>query len=155
MALRFTEQHAMNLVSPHLFPGEQVIYRATGVERPWYTRLFLRMGSLFWRYYLLVATNQRILFVQHATLLGGYKAKKVDALAWGEVERATLGWGIFQKRLAVRAPARGFAKAVHIQRFWLKGNFASARGIVGQWEQSRTQLGAGRPVMQLAGPYSG
>jgi hypothetical protein len=150
MALRFTEQHAMTLVSPHLFPGEQVIHRATGIERPWYSWLFLRMGALFWRYYLLVATNQRILFVQHATLLGGYKAKRVDSLGWGEIEQATLGWGIFQKKLAVRAPARGFSKGVHIQRFWLKGNFAQAAGIVDAWQRSRAELGAAQPAAQLA-----
>jgi hypothetical protein len=149
MAFRFTEQHAMTLVTPHLFPGEQVTHRATGVERPWYSRLFSRMGSMFWRYYLVVATNQRILFVQHATLLGGYKAKKVDSFAWGEVERATLGWGIFQKKLSVRVPARAFKKAVHIQRFWLKGNFDSAQGIVGTWQQSRGQLGPAPQAMQL------
>ncbi len=155
MALRFTEQHAMTLVAPHLFPGEQVMYRATGVERPWYSRLFLRLGSLFWRYYLVVATNQRILFVQHATLLGGYKEKKVDSFGWGEIDRATLGWGVFQKKLAVRAPARGFTKSVHIQRFWLKGNFDAAAGIVQTWQQSRAQRGPAHAPMQLAAPNAG
>jgi hypothetical protein len=149
MAFRFTEQHAMTLVGPNLYPGEQVLHRATGVERPWYSRIFFRIGALFWRYYLVVATNQRILFVQHKTFWGRYAAKRVDALAWGEVERATLGWGVFQKKLAVRAPARGFAKSVHIQRFWLKGNFDGARGIIDTWQRRHVQLAAGAAAPQL------
>jgi hypothetical protein len=149
MALRFTDQHAMNLVTPNLFPGEQVLYRASGVERPWYSRLFSRLGWIFWRYYVIVATNQRVIFVQHKTIWGGYAAKKVDSFAWGEVERTSLGWGVFQKTLAVRAPARGFSKRVHVPRFGLAGNFDGARGIVGTWNARRPAIGAAHVASQL------
>jgi hypothetical protein len=150
MAFRFTDQHAMKLVVPILFPGEQVLHRASGVERPWYSRLFLRLGWMFWRYYVVVATNQRVIFIQHKTAWGGYAAKKVDSFAWGEVERTTLGWGVFQKTLKVKAPARGFSKRVHVPRFGLAGNFDGARGIVGTWTSQRPQMGTGQPAAQLS-----
>ena len=72
MALRFTEQHALSLVTPHLFPGEQVVHRARGFEKPWFSRLFFRRGSLFWKPFLVVATNQRLLLLQHKGLMSGY-----------------------------------------------------------------------------------
>ncbi len=68
MALRFTDSHAMSLVSPELFPGEQVLFRARGVEKPWYARLFSRLGWFSWRYWLIVATSQRQRFSRKVTI---------------------------------------------------------------------------------------
>ena len=143
MALSFNEQHAMSLLTPHLGPNERVLYRSRGVEKPWYSRLFSRLGSLFWRNYLVAATDRRVLFVQHAGLLGGYKMKAVDALAWHEVDRAQLGWGIFNKNLSVKSQARGFDKTVVLGRFWMKDNFPAAEAMVQTWSQSRTALPGG------------
>jgi hypothetical protein len=140
MAISFSEQHAMSLVAPHLAQGERVVSRARGVEKPWYSRLLSSLGSFLWRNYLIVATDQRVLFIQHAGLLGGYATKKVDALGWHEVDRAQLGWGIFNKDLTVRAPARDFSKTVVLGRFWMKDNFAGAEAAVAAWGQARNSL---------------
>lgn len=149
MAFRFTEQHAMSLVAPHLAQGERVISRSRGVEKPWYSRLFSRLGSFMWRHYLVIATDQRVIFIQHATLLGGYAAKKVDALGWHEVDRAELGWGIFNKNLVIRAQARGFAKTVVLGRFWMSNNFPGAEQMVQTWGQARQALPAPTPYTAL------
>ena len=130
MALSLNEQHQMSLLTPHLAPNERILYRSRGVEKPWYSRLFLRVGALFWKNYLVAATEQRVLFVQHAGLLGGFKMKSVDTLSWQEVDRAQLGWGVFNKNLSVQSQAKGFKKTVCLGRFWLKGNFPSAEGMV-------------------------
>ncbi len=140
MAFRFTDQHAMSLVAPHLYPGEQVLFRSRGVEKPWYSRVFSRLGSLFWRYWLVVATNQRIVFVQHKGLLGGYAAKRTEAFSWAELDQVSLGWGIFNKTLSVRGRAKGFSRSVIIPRGWMKGNFDAARGATSTWEQNRASL---------------
>jgi hypothetical protein len=149
MAFTFNEKHALSLVTPQLGPNERLLFKARGVEKPWYSRIFSRLGSLFWRNYLVAATDQRILFVQHGGLLSGYAAKKVDALAWHEIDRTQLGWGIFNKNLAVRSQARGFSKTVVLGRFWMKGNFPAAEGMVQTWQQSRGALSAGRPMAAL------
>jgi hypothetical protein len=143
MAFTFSEKHALSLVTPQLGPNEQLLFRARGVEKPWYSRIFSRLGSLFWRNYLVAATNHRLLFVQHGGLLSGYAAKRVDALGWHEIDRANLGWGLFNKNLAVRSQARGFSKTVVLGRFWMKGNFPSAEGMVQTWRQSRGALAGG------------
>lgn len=149
MAFSFNEQHAMSLVAPHLAQGERVVSRSRGVEKPWYSRLFSRLGSFLWRNYLVVATDQRVLFVQHAGLLGGYAAKKVDALGWHEIDRAELGWGIFNKNLTIRSQARGFSKTVVLGRFWMKGNFPGAEAMVQTWGQARQALPPATPYTAL------
>jgi len=143
MAFSFNEKHAMSLLTPQLAPNEQLLFRARGVEKPWYSRIFSRFGSLFWRNYLVAATDRRLLFVQHGGLFSGFAAKKVDSLGWHEIDRTQLGWGIFNKNLAVRSQARGFTKTVVLGRFWMKGNFPAAEGMVQTWSQSRGALGGG------------
>ena len=140
MGFRFTDQHAMSLVAPLLYPGEQVLFRARGVEKPWYARVFYKFGSIFWRYYLVVATNQRLVYIQHAGLFGGYKAKRNETFAWGELDQVVLGWGIFNKTLRARSAAKRFARDVIVPRFWMKGNFDAAQGALGAWQQNRNSL---------------
>jgi hypothetical protein len=140
MALSFSESHAMSLIQAQLAPNERLLHRARGVEKPWYSLLFSRLGSFMWRNYLVAATNQRILFIQYGGLLSGFAAKQVDALGWHEVDRAQLGWGIFNKNLQVRAQARRFDKTVILGRFWMKDNFGNAEGMVQTHQQARASL---------------
>jgi hypothetical protein len=149
MAFSFNEQHAMSLLTPNLGPNERILYRARGVEKPWYSRIFSRFGALFWRNYLVAATDQRMLFVEHGGLLSGFAAKKVDALGWHEIDRTQLGWGVFNKDLAVQSQARGFKKTVVLGRFVMKDNFNAAEGMVQAWNQAKTALTATAPSHAL------
>jgi hypothetical protein len=149
MAFSFNDKHATSLLTPELAPNERVLFRARGVEKPWYSRLFSRLGSMFWRNYLVAATDQRLLFVQHGGLLSGFKAKRIDTLRWNEIDRTQLGWGIFNKNLSVRSQARGFNKTVVLGRFWMKGNFPAAEGVVQTWNQARGALPQGPQAAAL------
>ena len=140
MAFSFSEQHAMSLVGPLLYPGEQVLYRARGVEKPWYSTILFRFGALFWRYWLVVATNQRLVLIQHKGLLGGYGAKRSETFAWNELDNVALGWGIFNKTLRFQSAAKRFARSIIVPRFWMKGNFDAAQGALGAWQHNRPQL---------------
>ena len=82
--------------------------------------------------WLVVATNQRIVFVQHKGLLGGYAAKRTETFAWNELEQVSLGWGIFNKTLVVKSQAKQLSRAVVIPRGWMKGNFDAAKGATTQ-----------------------
>src|SRR3954462_5531439 len=103
MALRFTEEHARSLAAHLLQPGEQILHRIRGVEKPFWTKVFFRIGAFFWRYYLVVGTNHRLLFVRHGGLLSGYSAKDIESVGLTEIQMAKLGWGIFTKNLHVSA----------------------------------------------------
>jgi len=142
MAFRFTDQHAMSLVGPHLFPGEQVLFRARGFEKPWYAYVFWRLGSLLWKYWLVVATNQRLVFVQHGGMLGGYAAKRHEAYGWGELDRVTLGWGVLSKKLKVGSTAKRFGRSVIIPRGWMRGNFDAGKGMADTWAQGAQAHGS-------------
>ena len=150
MALSFSEQHAMTLIQAQLGQGERLLHRARGVEKPWYSLLFSRLGSFLWRNYLVAATNQRILFIQYGGLLSGFAAKKVDALGWHEVDKTELGWGIFNKNLVVKSQTRDFSKTVVLGRFWMKDNFAGAEGMVQTHQQARASLPPGQQAYALA-----
>jgi hypothetical protein len=143
MGLGFNDKHIANLINPNLTPNERVLFKARGVEKPWYSQLFLRFGSMFWRQYLVAATDQRMLFIQYGGLLSGFASKKVDTVSYGEIDRAQLGWGVFNKNLSVRADGRRFKKTVVLGRFWMKDNFSSAKGMVQTWTESRGALPAG------------
>lgn len=149
MAFSFSDSHAMSLVAPSLFPGEQVLFRARGVEKPWYSWIFSKLGSFLWRYWLVVGTNQRLIFIQHGGLLSGYSAKRTEAFGWGELDHVQLGWGIFNKTLKARAKVRQLSRNIEIPRFWMKGNFDAATGMEKQWTQSRHQLGGSMPPNAL------
>ena len=154
MAFRFTDQHAMALVAPLLFPGEQVLFRARGVEKPWYSVVLWKLGSLFWRYWLVVATNQRLVLVQHKGLLGGYGERCSETFTWAELDRVALGWGIFNKTLRFESSAKRFARRIIVPRFWMKGNFDAAKGAAGTWEDLRSLPPASMPpVQQLTAAY--
>jgi hypothetical protein len=143
MALRFTDQHAMSLVAPHLFPGEQVLFRARGFEKPWYSYVFSRLGSFLWKYWLVVGTNQRLVFVQHGGLLGGYSAKRHESFAWSELDRVDIGWGFFSKNLKVGSKAKRLSRTVIVPRGWMRGNFDAAKGMNAAWQQNRHSMPPG------------
>jgi len=151
----FTDAQIQSMLAPQLAQNERIVARARGVEKPWYARIFARLGSLFWRNYLLVATDQRLFLIHHAGILGGKKVKQMDTLAWGEIERAHLGWGIFNKNFSVRAPARGYSKTICLGRFWMKQNFDGAQSIVQCWTQARQMLPAQSVPHTLPAPAYG
>ncbi len=140
MAFRFTDTHALSLVQPHLFPGEQLLHRSRGVERPTWTLLFPKIGAFFHRFYLVVATNQRLLLVQHGGLFSGWKAKEVLSFTWSEVNDMKLGWGIFEKKLHVASSAKRLKKSIAIPRFWMKNNLKSGEGMITAWKSAAAQL---------------
>jgi hypothetical protein len=149
MAFRFTDAHALSLVQPHLFPGEQLLHRSRGVERPTWTILFPKIGAFFHKFYLVVATNQRLLLVRHGGLFSGYGAKDVQAITWGELKDMKLGWGIFETKLHGSSSARRLKKSIAIPRFWMKNNLRSGEGMVQAWRTAANAL----PPASQAGYY--
>jgi hypothetical protein len=154
MALSFNEQHAMSLVLPHLAPGETVLFRARGVERPWWTALFFRLGFVFWRNYLLAVTHQRLLLIRHKGLLGGYGEKQFESVSWQELENCKLGWGIFRKNLTLLGHGKRWHHTIQLHRFQMKGNFDAAQGLVQTWQMARGLPPGAPPAYALQGRHA-
>jgi hypothetical protein len=147
MSPGFTDPHAMSLVAPYLYPGEQILLRARGVEKPWYSRIFSTLGRPSWRYWLVVATNQRLVLVEHGSQVTGYAAKRANAFTWAELDRVALGWGLWNKALHVRTPTR-VSRTIIIPRDWMRGNFEAAHGVVETWQAARNALPQGAPPLR-------
>ena len=145
-----SEQKVQSHVQTALQPGEQIQQIVLGTEKPFWTKIFYRVGVFFWSNYIVATTNQRVVFVEYGGLLSGFKSKRVDALALGEVDSASLGWGIFNKNLTVNAAARRFKRTVEVNRVQRKGNLDNAQAVVGTVQQVRA-MGGGAAAPQLHG----
>jgi hypothetical protein len=133
MSLRFTEQTALELVGPHLFPAEQLLHRLRGVEM---TRRFgplSWLASLFGRCYLVVATNQRVLFIEHGGMLSGYRERSVTSLAWPQIAEIAVSERLWRSTLHVRAPAVGLELDLSVGRGSIPNNAAECRRLAATW----------------------
>ncbi|WP_394831533.1 hypothetical protein LVJ94_33975 [Pendulispora rubella] len=151
MAFRFTEQHALSLIRPQLFPGEHLLFRMRGVQKPWYSRILARAGSLLWRNFLVVGTNQRVLLLRHRSLLGGYALMSVEGHAYGDIDFMKLGWGLFTKSLKLRLSGQRLSRKIVLGRFWMAGNFNEAANLVKAWQEQRRALASGASPLSLVG----
>lgn len=131
-----SEQKIQNHVQSALGPGEHIHQIVLGTEKPFWTKIFYRIGVFFWKNYVVASTNQRVVFVEYGGLLSGFKAKKVDAVAYNQLDTAQLGWGLFNKNLSFLGA--GFKRTIEINRFQRKGNFDAAQGIVGTLQQAKS-----------------
>lgn len=133
-----SEQKIQNHVQSAIAPGEQVQQIVLGTEKPFWTKVFSRIGVMFWKSYIVASTTHRVVFVEYGGLFSGFKAKKVEALNYHELDQTELGWGIFNKNLTFRGQARQFKKTVEVNRFQRKGNLDAAQSVVGIVQQAKS-----------------
>ncbi len=145
MTRPFHDRQAMTLVAPVLYPGEQVLFRARGAQKPWYAVWLGGLGKPFWKYWLVIATNQRIVFVQHAHVReeaqrsgGEYVTVGTDAFAWDEVDDIELDARLLGMTLRVRVECKNISRRVFVPRGWMRGNIHAAYGIADTWRKSRS-----------------
>jgi hypothetical protein len=121
------------LAAPHLEADERILHAGHAIEPPWWSHL-LRLGGLFWRHYALVATDRRLLLVEHGATCAetGY-----EAIPWSEIAEARLGRGLLARALVVEAPARRFHRRLQVPRLSLDDNWAAAEGVVATWAARR------------------
>ena len=133
-----SEQKIQNHIQSAVAPGEQVQQIVLGTEKPFWTKIFYRVGVFFWKSYVVASTSHRVVFVEYGGLLSGFKAKKIDALGYNELDNAELGWGIFNKNLTFKGQARGFKKTIEVNRFQRKGNLDAAQNVVGLVQRAKS-----------------
>ena len=134
MPLRLTEEHANTLIQPHLNAGEEILFKGHGIERPWWTYI-IRIGAFFWKYYIVVGTNQRVMLIQVSTL---WKEKAFESVDWKDLDRVEVTWGVFMKPLVLQASALKWKHKIDIPRFSpIKGNLEAALGMVAQWQKQK------------------
>ncbi len=96
----FTDTHVQIVSKGVLEPGEQLVSRSVVVDAPWYT-----FGMwLFHKTYLVLATNQRLVMVEHSRdfFNRGMKTDKVHSVPWSQVQEMKVK-GLLAKKLRIVA----------------------------------------------------
>ena len=146
-----SEQKIQGHLQTALEPGEQIQQIVLGTEKPFWTKVFFRIGYFFWSNYIVATTNRRVVFVKYSGLLSGYKSKQVEVFGFSDVDSMKLGWGIFNKNLTLVSSGRNFKRTVEVRRFGHRsGNIAAAQATVAAVEQSRMLLGSGPAHARLS-----
>jgi len=150
MAIKFTDTYVASIARAHFQQGEQVVARTAGVHKPWWS-----LGiAWFFKTYLLIASAQRVLVLEHRRGLLYDRLEKVEALSWSEISSAKMG-GLLTKNL--RLVLRG-GRTMAMKLTGMLGpvarNSDGARALVAAWERGKaTSLPATSPgigTMQVA-----
>jgi hypothetical protein len=143
MAIRYSDAYIETIARAHLQPGEQIIGRAAGIHRPWYT-----LGvMLFWKNYLVIATNQRLLLAEHRRGLLYDRLEAVHSVPWNQVANAKVS-GLLKKKLNL---AFGQKKIkLNLPGFLgpMPKNVLGAKAVASTWQQAKA-LGAGQQHASL------
>jgi hypothetical protein len=135
MAIRYSDAYVDTIARAHLQQGEQIIGRAAGVHRPWYTLGIM----LFWKNYLVIATTHRLLLVEHRRGFLYDRLEAVHSVPWNAVSNAKVSGLIGkklklayeQKKLTLRLP--GFLGPI-------PRNVAGAKSVSATWQQARSLM---------------
>jgi Bacterial PH domain len=136
MGIKFTDLHVNTLAKGLLDPGEQLVDRAIASRQPWWS---LKI-PLFKRTWLLLATNQRLIIIEHRRGLVDDRMDKVDSLPWTSIEQTKLSGMGFSKKISVKAAQRGIAFTGKVDGGFLaahKGNINGAKAIVSTWQGAK------------------
>lgn len=145
----FTDTHVQIMQKGLLEPGEQLVSRSVIVDAPWYT-----FGMwLFHKTYLVMATNQRLVMVEHSRdfFNRGMKMDKVHSVPWSHVQEMKVK-GLLSKKLRIVAQSnmRFFKGKMKIPNTFfgllapIQDNVQNARVLEQQFASVR-QLPGGAP----------
>jgi hypothetical protein len=148
MAIKFTPAYVENIVSAHLEPGEKIVARAAGVHRPIWT-LGIRF---FWKTYLIVATDRRLVLVEHRRGLLYDRVERVEAIAWADIDTAKVS-GLMRKSLKLAFKSGRSSLSLRLPGLFgpMARNNEGAKSVVSTWEQRKALPSAHRPALGFGG----
>lgn len=135
MAIKFNDTYVDSIARAHLEPGEQIVARSAGVHRPWWT-----LGIwYFWKTYLVLATNRRLLLVEHRRGLLYDRLEKVDSIAFGEITTAKVSGLLLKKKLNLAFQNGRSALSLVLPGLFgpMPKSAAGAKEVVSSWEQGK------------------
>ncbi len=148
--IKYNDAYIEHIVRAHLQPGEQLMSRTAGVHRPLWT-LGIRF---FWRNYLLLATNQRLILVEHRRGLIYDRLEKVESIPWNAFTKAKVS-GLMSKKLKLTFGARSLKLRVPALFAPMSRNVQGAKGIVSTWQQGMALAAPQQQALQAGYPQSG
>jgi hypothetical protein len=137
----FSELHVDLFSRALLQPGEQLVGKTVAEYSPWW------LLGLFRKTFLALATNQRLILVEHrmAWLHASLKLHGVESIPWGNVEEIRMKGLLFGKKIRLRAqtergPRRltmGVPNALFGLLAPMRNNMGGAKAVVGAFQSSR------------------
>lgn len=150
MAIKFNQTYIDTLARAYA-PNDNVVASTGGVHKP-----FWALGiPFFFKTYLLIATQRKLLVVEHRRGLLLDRMESVDAVAWSEVQSAKVS-GLLRKKLKL-AFTTGRA-AISMAIFGMIGPVAKAadgaKALVGAWQQGKALPSSPAPAMTAGQPVA-
>ncbi len=131
--LKYTDIYVTTFSRGLCAPNEQFVAAAAGVHQSFWTFKI----PWFRHSYLLIATTERLMVVDHRKGLIYDRVDRVDSYRWSDIGTLKLG-GVFTKRLTVKDAGNRTLFKMALPGFGpLKNNVPSARQVVQTWEQRR------------------
>ena len=143
MAIKFNPTY-IDTIARAYAPNETVVASTAGVHKP-----FWALGiPFFFKTFLLIATQRKLLVVEHRRGLLLDRIESVDTVAWSEVSSAKVG-GLLKKKLKM-AFTTG-REAISMALFGFLGPIArsaeGAKAVVGAWEQGKALPSTPAPAL--------
>jgi hypothetical protein len=131
--IKYTDLYVTTLARGLCVPGEQFVAAAAGNHQSFWSFKI----PWFKHAYLLIATTERLIVVDHRKGLIFDRVDRIDGYRWSDIGALKLG-GVFTKSLTVKdGNSRTLVKMVLPGFGPLKNNVPAARQVVATWEQRR------------------
>src|SRR5262245_22002236 len=114
MSIKFNDLYVNTIARGLLEPGEQLAGATMGYHTPFWSKLF-GLWRFFTRKYLVLATTQRVIFVEHRHGLFYERVESVESIPWRAVDQAKVG-GLFGTKLLVRSSQHQKTVQVNVPR---------------------------------------
>jgi hypothetical protein len=145
--IKYSNAYAETIARAHLDQDEQILAKAAGVHRPWYTGGFV----WFWKFYYVVATNKRLLLCEHRRGLFYDRLEAVHSVPWNELNQVKVAGLLLKKTLKIQWA--GSKLALRLPRLLspTPANIVNAKHVATTWNQAK-QLPAPAAPASLPAP---
>lgn len=136
MSIKFNELYVDTMAKGLLEPGERLAGSTMGYYTPFFSRIF-GLARFFRRKYLMLATDQRVIVIEHRTGLFYERIQSVESIPWRAVDQAKIG-GLFAMKLSVKSSQYQKTISVKVPRMLAPMPSAGqrARAVVGLWQSA-------------------
>jgi hypothetical protein len=140
--IKYSNAYVETVARAHLDQDEQILAKAGGVHRPWYTGGFI----WFWKFYFVVATNKRVLLCEHRRGLFYDRLEAVHSVPWNELTEVKVA-GLFIKK-TLKLQFNGQKLALRLPRLFAPtpANVINAKHVATTWNQAKQMAAPVQPA---------
>lgn len=144
MAIKFNPTYIDTLARAYA-PNETVVASTAGVHKP----LWALGIPFFFKTFLLIATQRKLLVVEHRRGLLLDRIESVDTIAWSEVSTAKVSGLLLKKKLKMAFTTGREAISMALFGFFgpIPKSADGAKAVVATWEQGKALPSTPAPAL--------